>query len=355
MDISLCRRIYQKQQCFQVTDMDEQPTKDSRSLIMLLFPLGLLFLSLLLLFALGLRFYYKGNNKNETAPITIIKKEVVAPASVKTDLRDSLLTVYRATINELDNRLDSIWNNTDTSGGQLAIKLNEFYRLRKEITGLLKTGSSDTDLAQASQKITSLQQKIVQLSERNQDMEEENKRLKELVAQLQKEPKKKAEPAVNKPLTTATKPVIPKTTVTIKAPDVANTPTNSLTATEVRLSAMKMADDKEEETSDAALTGKLVASLTVKNKNQEYENTEVDVVILQPDGQVLQSSAWDVGTFNTTEGKRVYSKKLKFDYLKGENKKLRITLSAEKLQPGNYTLQVYHNGKLIGRTVKQLG
>lgn len=355
MDICLCGRIYQKQQCFQVTDMDEQPTKDSRSVIMLLFPVGLLFLSLVLLFALGLRFYYKGNNKNETAPITIIKKEVVAPLPVKTDLRDSLQNVYRATVNELDNRLDSIWNNTDTTGGQLAVKLNEFYRLRKEISGLLKNGSSDTDLELAGRKISGLQQKIVQLNEHTRNVEEENRRLKELVDRLQKEPKKKEETAVNKPLNTTIKPAIPKTTVTAPAPAAGNTTTNSLIASGMKLSAITLTDDKEEETNDAALANKLIASFTVKSNNREYENTEVEVVILQPDGQVLQSSAWEVGTFNTTEGKRVYSKKLKFDYLKGENKKLRITLSAEKLLPGNYTMLVYHNGRMIGRTVKQLG
>lgn len=339
--------------------MDEQQTRDSRSVIILLFPVGLLFLSLVLVFALGFRFYFKGNDRNDTAQAVAVteKKPGVIVVPTKAALRDSLQVVYRATVSELDNRLDSIWNNTDTSGGQLEVKLNEFYKLRKEITGLLKTGGSDTDLSLASQKITDLQQKIVELSQHSQDVEEENKQLKELVAQLQKKPEKKEQPVVIKPLNTETKPATSNTTVTIPAPSTttAAATANGLTASDIRLSAVKLANNREEETTDAAQADKLVASFTVKNNNKEYSNTEVDVVVLQPDGQVLQTSAWDVGTFNTTEGKRVYSKKLKFDYLKGDNKKLRITLSAEKLQQGNYTLQVYHNGKMIGKTVKQLG
>ncbi|MBI3717891.1 MAG: hypothetical protein HY252_04785 [Sphingobacteriales bacterium] len=337
--------------------MDEQQKKDSRSVIILIFPVGLLFLSLVLLFALGFRFYFKSNNHNDTTQIAAAdKKETVTlKAPQKTNLRDSLQSVYRATVNELDNRLDSIWNNTDTTDGNLEVKLNEFYKLRKEITGLLKTGSSDTDLALAGQKINDLQQKIIELTQHTQNVEEENKRLKELVTQLQKKPEQKEQPVVIKPVNTETKPVTPKTTVTIPAPSAVTISANGLTASDIRLSAVKLANDKEEETTDAAQAEKLVASFTVKNNNREYDNTEVDIVVLQPDGQVLQSSAWDAGTFNTTEGKRVYSKKLKFDYLKGDNKKLRITLAAEKLQQGNYTLQVYHNGKMIGRTVKQLG
>ncbi|MBI2730970.1 MAG: hypothetical protein HYX40_09505 [Sphingobacteriales bacterium] len=319
----------------------EENNKDSRSLLMLLFPIGLLFLSLVILFGLGFRFYFKGNN-NEVIPITA--KDAVA---VTTTVRDSLQKIYKATITELDSRLDSIWNNTDTIAGNLQVRLNEFYKLRKEITTLLKTGTTNADFSLASNKIGELQKKVEELSKRNQDVEDENKRLKDLLTQLNTKTKK------NEPVTVVTteenKPIPEKNTNT--AINAANL---NFTASDIKLAAVKIADEKEEETTDAEEAEKFVATFVVKNNYNEYNNTEVDLVVTQPDGQVLQPSAWESGTFTTREGKKIYSRKMRFDYLKGENKRLRLSLSAEKLQPGNYILQLYHNGTLIGRAAKQL-
>lgn len=320
----------------------EQNTRDSKSLLLLFFPIGLLFLSLVVLFGLGFRFYFKDQHPQPAT--VIIKKD---SASVALGVRDSLQKIYTATINELDNRLDSIWNNTDTLAGNLDIKLNEFYKLRKEITSILKTGTNSNDFLIASEKIGELQKKVETLNKRNQDVENENKRLNDILAQL-KNDAKKTEPVAVKTVA-ENKPAVEKsTTVTTNAVPA------SFTASDIRLSAVKLSDDKEEETANAEQAEKLVASFVVKNNFNQYNNTEVDVVVLQPDGQVLQSSAWETGTFNTPEGKKIYSGKMRFEYSKGENKRLRLSLSAEKFQQGNYIMHLYHNGTLIGKTVKQL-
>ena len=78
------------------------------------------------------------------------------------------------------------------------------------------------------------------------------------------------------------------------------------------------------------------------------------VVVLQPDGRVLKNSEWDSGSFNTPDGKKIYSYKLSFNYAKGEQKQLLFSLKADKYQKGNYTMQVYYNGILIGRVSKTL-
>lgn len=307
---------------------------------MLLFPIGLLFLSLVILFALGFRFYFKGNN-NDT--VAVAKEKVVNNDFV----RDSLQKIYKATISDLDNRLDSIWNNTDTLAGNLQTKLNEFYKLRKEISSLLKTGSTNNDFAIASNKIGELQKKVEDLSKRNQDVENENKRLNELLAQLKNN---------NRTTETVTTPVVNETrTAPVRNTTISSNPVSvAFTASDIKLSAIKLADEQEQETNDAEAAEKFVASFVVRNNYSEYNNTEVDVVVTQPDGQVLQPSAWETGTFNTAEGKKIYSRKMRFDYLKGENKRIRVSLSSDKFQPGNYIMQLYHNGTLIGRTVKQL-
>ena len=320
----------------------EENTSNSKSLLLLLFPIGLLFLSLVVLFALGFRFYFKDQNPPQAA--VIIKKD---SASVALGVRDSLQKIYTATINELDNRLDSIWNNTDTLAGNLDIKLNEFYKLRKEITSILKTGSNSNDFGIASQKIGELQKKVEELSRRNQDVENENKRLNDILAQLKNNPKNPEPVAVR--TVAENKPAVEKT-----IPATSNAVPANFIASDIRLSAVKLSDDKEEETADAEQAEKLVATFQVKNNFSQYNNTEVDVVVVQPDGTVLQPSAWETGTFNTPEGKKIYSGKMRFEYLKGENKRLRLSLSAEKFQQGNYIMHLYHNGKLIGKTEKQL-
>ena len=75
---------------------------------------------------------------------------------------------------------------------------------------------------------------------------------------------------------------------------------------------------------------------------------------LQPDGRVLKNSEWDSGSFNTPDGKKIYSYKLSFNYAKGEQKQLLFSLKADKYQKGNYTMQVYYNGIMIGRVSKTL-
>ena len=320
----------------------EQNNRDSKSLLLLLFPIGLLFLSLVVLFGLGFRFYFKDQNPPQAT--VIIKKD---SAAVAVGVRDSLQKIYTATIIELDNRLDSIWNNTDTLAGNLDIKLNEFYKLRKEITSLLISGNNKNDFGIAGKKIGELQQKVEELSRRNQDVENENKRLNDILAQL-KNNAKPQQPALVR-IVTENKPVIEKNTAATSSPVI-----TSFTASDIRLSAVKLSDEKEEETVNAEQAEKLVATFQVKNNFNQYNNTEVDVVVMQPDGTVLQPSAWETGTFNTPEGKKIYSGKMRFEYSKGENKKLRLSLSSEKFQQGNYIMHLYHNGTLIGKTVKQL-
>jgi hypothetical protein len=301
----------------------------------------LLFLSLGILFGLGFRFYFKSDTEKA---LTISAKET---AVITNTVRDSLQNIYRNTITALDNRLDSIWNNTDTLTGNLQLRLNEFYKLRKEITGLLKNGSSRADVALAGNKIAELQKKIDELNRRNQEVENENKRLNELLSELK-----------NKPAAVQT--AVPKTVQETKSSQpVAREPAANpewlhFKTADIKLAAVTQLEESEKETSAAEIAEKLVASFVVKNNYSAFSNAEVEVVVTQPNGEVLQPSAWESGTFDTPEGKKIYSRKMKFDYQKGESKKLRITLSAEKFMPGNYILQLYHNGLLIGKTVRLL-
>jgi hypothetical protein len=56
----------------------------------------------------------------------------------------------------------------------------------------------------------------------------------------------------------------------------------------------------------------------------------------------------------TRNGTKKYTRKVRFEYLKGETKQVQFNLSSDDNEKGNYTVQVYHNGYMIGQTKKML-
>ena len=81
------------------------------------------------------------------------------------------------------------------------------------------------------------------------------------------------------------------------------------------------------------------------------DNAEVVVVISDPAGKPLNTEVWDVGSFETkTEGRKVYTRKVRFEYNKGEAKQLIFSLEPNNFDKGTYKLSLYHNGIRIGGT-----
>lgn len=309
--------------------------KSSNSLLLLLVSLLLVIVSGILLWTWGYRVYNKNDNGT-------VKTQPADSAAIARVVRDSLQQQYTATLRELNTQIDSTLYGSDSLRGQLSAKLEEFFRLRDEINELLKdkSGSFKQDLAK--QKIIELQIKVQELRNRNADVEQENKKLNALLAQLKDLEK-------NNPGQDNARRV----SYDSRAAEN-NTPVSAVfTASDLRLSAVMTDNDRETETSSAQQTEKLVGSFVVRNAGA-VNNSEIMVVVVQPDGRVLKGSAWESGIFSTPEGKKIYSYKLSFDYSRGESKKLLFSLSADKYQKGNYIMQVYHNGSLIGKLSKSL-
>jgi chromosome segregation ATPase len=265
--------------------------------------------------------------------------------AVAEGIRDSLQKIYTGTITELDTRLDSTVTRKDSLQYELNEKLDRIKNLKNEINSILgKKGVSDEELNVARDKIKELQHVIAELREQNGSMEEEKKRLSLIMDQmngdisgLQQSMRKLSEE--NKVLT-----------------DKINL-ASIFVASEVHLSAITVKGSKEEETSQAKKAEKLVLSFLVQNNVNQYNGAEVYVVITGPDGQVLQNEGWESRNFDTkNEGSKEYTLKVRFDYEKGEQKLNIFSLSPDKYkyQKGNYVMQVYHNGYMIGQTVKTL-
>lgn len=264
-------------------------------------------------------------------------------AAVADAIKDSLNRLYSTTISELDTRLDSSESNAASLQNKLDSKLTEINRLKSDIRNILnKRDFSRTDLKQAKAKISELQGKVDELSDQNISMEEEKKQLGLVLAQVSRN-------------VDSLQRNIRKLSLENEALNEKVNLASVFIASDVRIDAVETRGSSEEATTHAKRADKFIASFTVQNRVSQFTNTEVTTVVVQPDGQVMQSTVWDSGIFESKNGgKKSFTRKIRFDYERGEQKHLLFTIDAERIQKGTYTLQVWHNGIMIGQATKKL-
>ncbi len=263
--------------------------------------------------------------------------------AVAEGIRDSLYKIYNATITDLDTRLDSTSASTDSLKSELDIKARQIRNLQQEINGILgKKGATREELTTARRKIAQLQQMVEDLRARNRTMAEEQSRLNLVMAQLNGDIRNLQQNI--RSLDEENKAMTEKINMA-----------SLFVASELKLASIAVRGSREGETSLARKTDKFVLSFVVQNNINQYSNAEVFVVVTNPDGEVMQNPVWESRSMETkNEGKKDYTLRVKFDYEKGEQKRHVFTLDTEKFQKGNYRMEVYHNGYLIGRTVRTL-
>lgn len=305
--------------------------KDSKSLILILLSAGLVTTWVYHLYD---KMQYS-NRKPETVQID--------SAALAQRTRDSLQRIYAGTIHELGDSLNYTRSNADSLQNQLSDKVSTINRLRSEINGILgKKGVTREELATARQKIAELQQNVDDLRNQNGTIEEEKKRLMGQMEQLTNDFNGLQQNMRN--VTEENRKLTEKVNQA-----------STFVASELHCSPVSVRNGKEEETNQAKKASKLVISFTVQNNIADYSNAEVYVVVTQPDGQVLRNDVWESGSmFTKAGGQREYTRQIRFEYTKGEPKKLLFSINAEEYQKGNYTMEIYHNGVVIGKAVKSL-
>ena len=306
--------------------------KDTRSLLLALLSFGLV--------ATWAYHFYDKSNYATRKPEPLVQDN----ASVNNpNVHDSLQNAYSATLSNLDLELDSARNTTDSLRAELTVKINEINRLKTEIRQILnKPGASNAELLTAKQKMKEMEEIIRELREQNSVLENEKK---QLVSRLD---------AMNSEVTGLQKNIRNVSDENKNLNDKIKL-ASVFVASSLHFTTLHTRGEKEQETSSAKKANKFVASFVLQNNFNEFPSAEVMIVINQPDGHVLQSSAWDSGTFETkSEGKKYYTRKMRFDYAKGEQKALIFALELDTFQKGTYTLQIWHNGVKIGETAKTL-
>jgi hypothetical protein len=299
----------------------------------------LLIISAIVLLVSSYNYFYKNKKRNISTPIAKI-------ANSKASQRDSLKQVYETTVNDIDKNIttDNALNQDKESQNKLA----ELSTLREEITSILKNNNAgDGDLTIAKIKIEELQIKVALLQNKYSGVESENKRLQALLVRLLASNKNNNSGSVG--VTTSTRTNTPERTNNTVERNNYNT---NATAAGLHLFAVTINNSKEQETTDSEEAEKMIGTFSLKNIANK-PNGEVMIVVLQPDGKVVKNSVWETGTFETKEGKKVYSRKMYVDP-SIEEKPLNFSLTPDTFIKGEYIMQVWYNGNMIAKTIKTM-
>jgi hypothetical protein len=309
--------------------------RDSKSLFLLVFALVLVTISFILISIWGYHFYFQDKDSKSTVLAT-----GNPPAVRGISTRDSLQSLLDSTLQQLTIPGDSSFNDGDDSLDKaLEIKLLEYNKLKGEITEILKNKTNAQDMGVAREKIGELQQSVDQLRNQNDQVAKENARLNRILQKL-------VSANVRKENT-------PGVAGNTKNTEPAQAGSQPLLVSHLRFTALKGDPDNEKETAVASQTGKLEGSFRISIQSDKNNSPDIYVVILQPNGRVLMNSAWESGTFQSAGGSMVYSARLRFENT-DNNKRLQFSISTGRLQQGVYTMQVFHNGVMIGRLTKRL-
>lgn len=278
--------------------------------------------------------YDKSKYANLTREVFVKDSTAVAEA-----VSDSLRKYYTQTLDHLGMEKMQIDSSNNLLKGELGNKITEINKLRTEIGTILKRKNlTQSDLAEAKLKIEDLQQRIDDLKTENTSLTDERTKLNNILAQLNGE--------MNSLQQNMQKVSAENKELIQKINDA-----SVFIASEVKFAAVTVKDQKETETTQLKKANKFVTSFTVQNNILDIDNAEVVVVISDPTGKPLNTEVWDVGSFETkTEGRKVYTRKVRFEYNKGEAKQLIFSLEPNNFDKGIYKLSLYHNGVRIGGT-----
>ena len=285
---------------------------------------------------LGYSVYNSHFSKND------VKPNAIAVSNVK----DSLKNVYTNTVSSIDTNL--VRTNTETNP-ELEEKYREVDILRAEINKLLLS-DGDGNLASAQQKIQELQQKISTLEIRYEDASLQNRKLKETLQEL----KDNNDPDVvginpNTETNNRNTGIKPKTNTGSQTTNVTSNQSVNKTS---EMAFYAVANGSANQTTKISNADKLQGSFLFKYKTP-YTNDPLYIVVIQPDGKTVKGPSWDIGVFDSDEGKKVFTKKLAVDY-NGEPQKLDFSVQPDDFMAGSYTMEIWYKKNLIGTIVRTL-
>jgi hypothetical protein len=286
--------------------------RDSRSILLLLVSLCLM----------G-TWVYHIYDKSKYAAVKAPSVQLPVDSSASTvHFNDSVTQLYQSAVVQLE---DAKLGN-DSLNKELQQRMGEIDTLRIEINRMLsETYLTKEDLKKALVKIQNLQQKINQLYQPGSS------------STVTSGSTRPVPDAVQQQSNVSTK-------TTIVAPvDV------QLQASEIGLQAIRKPAG-ETTGVEGDNPEQFAVSFQLKNPTNAEGSASIYMVLKDPDGNVVQDDQWMAGMFQSkTDGYLKYSRKLNWEYSKGDTKKLTTTIPVNRIAKGGYQLQLYQNGSRIGK------
>jgi len=278
--------------------------------------------------------YDKSQYSNHTGEVFVKDSTAVAKA-----VSDSLRVFFIHTLDQLDPEKIQVDSSTRKLSDSIWMqKLSAVNQLRIDIRNILRQKDiSQENLGAVKIKIDTLQVKMIELEKEGTILNENkksNSELTQLSNDVNKQQNKKEESG--------------ETNIQSKK----SNPLSLFVASGIRFAAYKIQpDQKEIETTQQDEANKFVSSFTVRNNATGFQTAEIIIVVSDPSGKSVNPEVWDAGSFETkTEGRKVYTRKLLFEYNKGETKRLQFALEPETFEKGVYKISLYHNGVRIGQS-----
>ena len=271
---------------------------------------------------------------NSTQTIQLKETQIAKVTEEKSDIQAS----FDASL----SRLDSMSTVNTGLESQLTEKNDEITKVKAEIRSILnkknatasELGRAKTLIASLNDKITSLETDIAQLRQENQLLANDNVILKQEKETLTQ----------NLTATTEVKQSLEKTVdiaSTLNASNIVITPIN------VKKSG------KEKVSTTAKRVDKFLVSFDVDNRIIQPGSTDVFVVVLGPDGKAINTGS---ETFTTrADGDMAFTAKVPVDLETAKRKNVEFAfIPGADFKQGNYTVQIYQNGFLIGQGTREL-
>jgi Tfp pilus assembly protein PilO len=241
-------------------------------------------------------------------------------------------------------RLDSMGTVTNGLNAELTTKNAEIAKAKEEIRSILnKKNATAAELSKAKNMIASLNGKITTMEQEIAKLTEDNRLLgEEKVALIADKDKL----TMDLTTTTGIKQELEKKV------DIAST----LNASNIVITPVNVKrNGKEKVSSTAKRVDKMVVSFDVANRIIQPGSTDLYVLVIGPDGQAITSGP-ATGLFTTREeGDKTYTAKVPVDLETAKTKNVAFSFApGATFQQGNYKIQIYQNGFLIGQGTKAL-
>ncbi|MEO8822569.1 MAG: hypothetical protein ABI366_03270 [Ginsengibacter sp.] len=308
-------------------DTTSKKTRDSKSLI-----IGLLIAAMVILGG-----FFIFDHSKSTDNLKVEQAEVAKVTTEKSTIQSS----FDASL----ARLDSMQTSNTNLNGKLTASNEEIAKMKSEIRSILhKKNVSASELSKARNLIAQLNGQISNLQTQIAMLSQQNDSLKQNVVVLTNQ---------NQTLSHNLDSTKVVTQGLEKKVDIAST----LNASNISITPLKVRNNGKEKFSTVAKrVDKLLVSFDVNNRIIESGSTDLYVVVTGPDGKPVTTPDTMGNTFTTRDnGSKTFTAKLPVDLQTAKSKNVQFAFSpSEHFHQGNYTIQIYQNGFLIGEKTQEL-